>query len=51
MKKEKKFTKPEAELVEFIAEDIIVTSGNPWGDEYEQGEIGGGDVPNPNPFF
>ena len=49
MKKEKKFTKPEAEIVRFIAEDIIVTSltGNPWDDDYEQGQIGGGQVPHP----
>ena len=49
MKKEKKFTKPEAELVKFFAEDIIVTSANddPWDEEYEQGGIGGGQVPHP----
>ena len=48
MKKEKKFTKPEAELVKFTAEDIIITSGgDPWDEEYEQGETGGGNVPKP----
>lgn len=47
MKKEKKFTKPEAELVNFSAEDIIITSGDPWDEEYEQGGIGGGQVPHP----
>lgn len=49
MKKEKKFTKPEAELVKFVSEDVIVTSltGDPWDEEYEQGGVGGGQVPNP----
>ena len=49
MKKEKKFTKPEADIVRFVVEDIIVTSGNgdPWDQENEVGGIGGGQVPNP----
>lgn len=48
MKKEKKFTNPEIEIVRFSDADIIVTSGNdPWGGENEIGEIGGGNVPNP----
>ena len=34
MKKEKRFVKPEAEIVEFCNDDIIVTSG--------EGDIGGG---------
>lgn len=45
MKKEKKFTNPEAEIINFINEDIITTSN--WSDEYEEGEIGGGQVPHP----
>ena len=49
MKKEKRFTKPEAEVIAFTAEDIILTSaGDPWDIGNEIGEIGGGDVPNPN---
>lgn len=48
MKKEKKFTKPEAELIKFAVEDIIVTSANdPWDEGYETGQAGGNDVPNP----
>ena len=47
MKKEKKFSNPEIEIIKFANEDIIVTSGDPWGDEYEQGSIGGGNVPQP----
>lgn len=46
MKKEKKFTKPEAKLINFVAEDIIVTSGE-WDEEYEEGQVGGGQVPHP----
>lgn len=47
MKKEKKFTKPEVEIINFAFEDIIVTSGDPWDDEYEEGSMGGGSVPRP----
>ena len=48
MKKEKKFTKPEVEIINFAFEDIIVTSGgDPWDDEYEEGSISGGGVPHP----
>lgn len=47
MKKDNKFVKPEAEIVEFGNEDIIVTSGEgdvgqisyPWGNN------------NPNPWW
>ena len=31
-KKKKEYVKPEADLVEFVDDDIIVTSGNRWGD-------------------
>ena len=47
MKKEKKFSNPEIEIIKFVNEDIIVTSGDPWGSENEEGSIGGGQVPHP----
>ena len=48
MKKEKKFNNPEIEIIKFVNEDIIVTSGDdPWGSENEEGSITGGQVPNP----
>ena len=37
MKKEKRFVKPEAELIEFFNEDIILTSG--------EGDVGGINYP------
>ena len=46
MEKEKKFTKPEIEIIIFTNEDII-TRSNPWDDEYEEGGITGGQVPHP----
>lgn len=51
MNNEKKFVKPEVELVLFASEDIIVTSA--WDDENEVGGTTGGQVPSPtqpNPF-
>lgn len=40
MKNEKKFLNPEAEIIQFHAEDIIITSQNGWWDE--SGDVGGG---------
>ena len=45
MKKEKKFLIPEAEIVEFSNEDIIVTSGEEWWGHGNLGGIDGPDVP------
>lgn len=47
MEKEKKFTKPEIEIINFTNEDIITGSSPWWDDEYEEGGISGGQVPNP----
>ena len=41
--KEKKFNKPEAEIIEFCNTDIIVTS-DPYGASGDFDEIGGGQV-------
>lgn len=47
MNKKSKFLKPEADIVKFNDEDIIVTSGNPlWGGDYDIGGGNGGDVPH-----
>lgn len=35
MKKEKKFLEPEAEIIEFDNEDIILTSDDLGGEDYE----------------
>ncbi len=43
MEKKKKFINPEAELVEFLHEDII-TSSDPYGGSGDFDEIGGGEV-------
>lgn len=53
MNNEKKFIKPEVEIVLFASEDIIITSGDPWDSENEVGGTTGGEVPSPaqpNPF-
>jgi len=47
MNKDKKFLKPEAELVEFHSEDIIVTS-DWWGGGNDVGGGSGGNVPGGN---
>lgn len=41
MYEEKKFIKPEAEVIEFLRDDVIATSGE-WG----EGNIGGTDGPS-----
>ena len=41
MSKEKQFTKPEAEIINFFSDDIIVTSDEEWG----SGNIGGANTP------
>ena len=47
MKKNNVFSKPEAEVIQFRAEDIIVTSENDWWDGgNDVGGGSGGDVPN-----
>lgn len=43
MKEKKRFVNPEAELIEFLSEDIIVTS-DPYGGSGDVDEIGGGQV-------
>ena len=43
MKNEKKFLQPEAEIVRFLAEDIIVTSG-PFDDSDDVGTYDPGDI-------
>ena len=47
MNNEKKFLKPEANVIEFDNADIILTSGEWWGGGYDVGGGTGGDVPNP----
>lgn len=42
---DKKFIKPEADIVEFLNEDIIVTSGEEWWGHGNLGGIDGPDVP------
>ena len=46
MKKESRFLKPEANIVQFCSEDIIVTSDELWGDEYDVGGGTGDSVPH-----
>ena len=51
MNKDKKFINPEANIIEFLVEDIIVTSGDPWDDNNEVGGTTGGQVPSPSPWW
>ena len=45
MNKDKKYLKPEADIVEFHTEDIIVTSNEWWDGGNDVGGGSGGDVP------
>ena len=43
--KKKEFIKPEADLVEFNSEDIIVTSNGWWSGGGETGDVNGPSLP------